>query len=132
MSTSMDIPIHDIMPLAEVPEPSIYWFSALMVMISIVFASGIIRFLIWKRSQKKSHRKLHYEALQTIDLKKPKQSAYTITKEGYFFSQDTEETAKAYQNLVTRLEPYKYAPKVAEIDEETLKYYYDYLEMVNV
>lgn len=130
MSTSMDIPIHDIMPLVEVPDMSIYWFGALIVFAVIIFISGLIGVLKWKRRQKKSQRQLHYEALQAIDLKNPKRSAYTITKEGYFFAHDTEQTAEAYQNLLTRLEPYKYAPKVPKIDEETLKYYYLYLEMV--
>lgn len=132
MSQSMDIPLHDIMPLVEVPEPSIYWFGALIVFAVIVLISGVIGVLRWKRSQKMTQRQVHYEALQNINLKNPKQSAYAITKEGYFFSHDTKQTAEAYQNLLTRLEPYKYAPKVPEIDEETLRYYYLYLEMVNV
>jgi hypothetical protein len=132
MSASLDIPLHDIMPLVEVPEPSIYWFSALIVVVCVVFASGVIWFLKWKKSKQITQRQLHYEALQNIDLKHPKESAYTISKEGYFFAHDNERTFNTYQNLFSRLEPYKYAPTVEKIDEETLGYYYLYLEIIDV
>ena len=132
MSTSIDIPLHDIMPLVEVPDTSIYWFGALMVALLVVCASGVIWFLKWKRSKKITIRQLHYEALQKIDLKNPKKSAYTISKEGYFFAHDNERTFGAYQNLFKRLEPYKYAPSVEKIDEETLGYYHLYLGIIDV
>ncbi|HEX5710366.1 MAG TPA: hypothetical protein VFX68_03405 [Sulfuricurvum sp.] len=132
MSQTIDIPLHDIMPLLDVSEPSIYWFSVLVSLGLIFFASSVILFLKWNRDQKINERQKHYEALKKIDFKNPKQSAYTITKEGYFFSHDTEQTFNAYQNLFARLEPYKYAPTVQKIDEETVTYYYGYLEMVKV
>lgn len=132
MNQSLDIPLHDIMPLVEVPDTSIYWFSALIVVVLVVFASGVIWFLKWKKSKKITQRQLHYEALQKIDLKNPKHSAYTISKEGYFFAHDNERTLGAYQNLFNRLEPYKYAPTVEKIDEETLGYYHVYLGIIDV
>lgn len=132
MSQTIDIPLHDIMPLLDVSEPSIYWFSAFVIFGLIFFASGVIWFLKWNRDQKINERQVHYEALQNIDFENPKQSAYTITKEGYFFAQDNGQTLAAYQNLFARLEPYKYAPTVQKIDEETLRYYYLYLEMVEI
>ncbi len=132
MKQSLDIPLHDIMPLVDVPDTSIYWFSALIVVGLVVFASGVIWFLKWKRSKKITQRQIHYEALQKIDLKNPKQSAYTISKEGCFFAHDNERTLGAYQNLFKRLEPYKYAPTVEKIDEETLGYYHVYLGIIDV
>jgi len=132
MSASINIPLHDIMPLVEVPDTSIYWFSALLVALLVVCASGVIWFLKWKKSKKITQRQLHYEALKKIDLKNPKQSAYTICKEGYFFAHDNERTFGAYQNLFKRLEPYKYAPTVEKIDEETLGYYHLYLGIIDV
>lgn len=132
MSASINIPLHDIMPLVEVPDTSIYWFSALLVALLVVCASGVIWFLKWKKSKKITQRQLHYEALKKIDLKNPKQSAYTICKEGYFFAHDNERTLGAYQNLFKRLEPYKYAPTVEKIDEETLGYYHLYLGIIDV
>ncbi len=132
MSASINIPLHDIMPLVEVPDTSIYWFSALLVALLVVCASGVIWFLKWKKSKKITQRQLHYEALKKIDLKNPKQSAYTICKEGYFFAHDNERTLGAYQNIFKRLEPYKYAPTVEKIDEETLGYYHLYLGIIDV
>lgn len=132
MSQSMDIPLHDIMPLVKVPDTSIYWFGALAVAGLLLFAIVVFAVLKYKRGRKINERQFHFEALKKIDLKNPKQSAYTISKEGYFFSHDNERTQGAYQNLFGRLEPYKYAPTVANIDEETLGYYYLYLEMIDV
>lgn len=132
MSASIDIPLHDIMPLVEVPDTSIYWFSVLMVVLLVVCASGVIWFLKWKKAKKITQRQLHYIALQKIDLKNPKQSAYTISREGYFFAHDNERTLGTYQNLFKRLEPYKYAPAVEKIDEETLGYYHLYLGIIDV
>ncbi|MDO9209081.1 MAG: hypothetical protein Q7T91_12605 [Sulfuricurvum sp.] len=132
MSQSVDIPLHDIMPLVEVPDTSIYWFGALVVAGLLLLALIVFALLRWKRGRKISERRLHYEALKTIDLKNPKQSAYTISKEGAFFAHDNERTLNTYQNLFARLEAYKYAPAVANIDEETLGYYHLYLEMIDV
>jgi cbb3-type cytochrome oxidase subunit 3 len=132
MKQSVDIPLHDIMPLVEVPDTSIYWFGALVVVVLIIFTSGVIWFLKWKKSKKITQRELHYEALKNIDLKNPKQSAYTICKEGYFFAHDNERTLSAYQNLFDRLAPYKYAQTVEKIDEETLGYYHLYLGIIDV
>jgi len=132
MRQSIDIPLHDIMPLVEVPDTSIYWFSALIVVGLLLFTSVVMWILKRNINKKINERKIHYEALQAIDLKDPKQSAYTISKEGYFFAHDNERTLNTYHNLFTRLERYKYAPIVDDIDEETLGYYHLYLEMIDV
>jgi len=132
MKQSIDIPLHDIMPLVDVPDTSMYWFGALIFVGLVLFISGAIVFLKWKKNQKINERQVHYEALQNIDLTNPKQSAYTMSKEGYFFAHDNERTLNTYQNLFARLEPYKYAPAVEKIDEETLGYYHLYLEMIDV
>lgn len=129
---SVDIPLYDIMPLVDVPEPSMYWFSALMVILLLIFSGGMIWFLKWKRAKNINERQLHYKALENIDLKNPKQSSYIISREGSFFAHDNGRTLNAYKNLFARLEPYKYAPKVEKIDEETMGYYYQYLEMIDV
>jgi len=132
MSQSVDIPLHDIMPLVEVPDTSIYWFGALVIGGLIVVALIVFAWLKYKRSRKINERRLHFEALKNINLKNSKESAYTISREGYFFAHDNERTLGTYQNLFTRLEPYKYAPTVATIDEETLGYYHLYCEMIDV
>lgn len=132
MSQSANIPLHDIMPLVEVPDTSIYWFGALVIAGLIVVSLIVFALLKYKRGRKIDERRLHFEALQTIDLKNPKASAYTISREGYFFAHDNERTLGTYHNLFTRLEPYKYAPTVAKIDEETLGYYHLYCGMIDV
>ncbi len=129
---SIDIPLHDIMPLVDVPDMSIYWFSALVVISLLIFTGGMMWFTQWKRAKNINKRQAHYEILQNIDLENPKQSAYIISKEALFFAYDNEQMLNGYKNLFTRLEPYKYAPTVEKIDEETIGYYYQYLEMIDV
>lgn len=129
-SSSADIPVHDIAPLLEIREYSIYWFMAL---IAIVFVIGFVlvkQIRMKKKSKEANERVQRYECFTRIDMKNPKAAAYEICKQGSFFAHDNEETRNAYQILFKRLEPYKYARTVEAIDEETLVLYVSYQKMI--
>ena len=127
-----DIPVNDIQPLVEVPDYSVYLFAGVLS-VGIIAAAAIVLFVIKKFKQRRlSERHIAFKALEEIDFSDPKRAAYTISRVGYRFAQDNERTAKAYQNLFERLEPYKYAPSVDPIDEETIGYYRLYVEMIDV
>lgn len=128
---SIDIPVNDIMPLVEVPDYSLYYFIALVVIGLAIMVSIIVVFLKKYRSRRLSERKQLYIRLGEIDFSDPKAAAYLISKIGYYFSRDNERTERAYHNLFERLEPYKYAPVVKPIDEETIGYYRLYLEIID-
>lgn len=133
MKPSMpDIPLNDIQPLVEVPDYSIYLFAGICVISLILMASLFLYLLKKLRNRRKNERNIAYEALKSIDFSDSKKAAYSISRIGYRFSKENERTAKGYQNLFERLEPYKYAPNVKPIDEETLGYYRLYLEMIDV
>lgn len=131
MNPSMsDIPLNDIQPLVEVPDYSIYLFAGVSAVI-LILAASLFLFLLKKlRNRRKNERHIAYEALKTIDFSDPKRAAYEISRIGLVFSKDNERSTKGYRNLFERLEPYKYAPHVKPIDEETLGYYRLYLEMI--
>ncbi len=129
MAQMMDIPVNDIAPLVQVHDYSIYLFGA-SVTIAFVLMLSLILFILKKwRSRHISERTRAYKALESIDLK---QAAYRISEIGRVFAHDNERTHKAYHNLFERLEPYKYAPAVEPIDQETLGYYRLYLEIIDV
>lgn len=132
MSRMVDIPVNDIAPLVEVHDYSIYLFGG-SVTIALAVTVSLILFILKKwRSRRVSERKLAYQAFASIDLRDPKRAAYRISELGRIFAGDNERTEKAYHNLFERLEPYKYAPTVESIDEETLGYYRLYLEIIDV
>lgn len=127
-----DIPLNDIQPLVEVPDYSIYLFAGVMIASLVLIAGGFFFILKKIRSRHSGERQKAYRRLESIDWSDPKRAAYTISSTGLRFASDNERTAKAYQNLFERLEPYKYAPKVEPIDDETIGYYRLYLEMIDV
>jgi hypothetical protein len=132
MSQMVDIPVNDIAPLVEVHDYSIYLFGGSIAM-SIVVTLSFILFVLKKwRNRRTSERKLAYKAFESINLSDPKHAAYRISELGRVFVHDNERTERAYHNLFERLEPYKYAPKVEPIDQETLGYYHLYLEIIDV
>jgi len=128
---SVDIPVNDIKPLVDVPDYSLYYFIGLSAIAIAVAVSAVL--FVRKRfgNRKRDERRELYAQLASIDFSNPKQAAYRISQIGHRFARDNERTEKAYQNLFERLEPYKYAPEVKPIDEETLGYYRLYLEIVD-
>ena len=132
MNRSADIPVHDIYPLVDVADYSLYYFIALVV-VGMAVMLGILFWLLKRiRNRRISGRRTAFDQLRTLDFTDPKRAAYALSEIGRLFAHDNERTAKAYQNLFERLERYKYAPRVEKIDEETLGYYRLYLEMIDV
>lgn len=128
----LNIPVHDITPLLEIPNNTYYYFLGWLcvtILISIFFAFKVIKYF---RTKKVSIRKEAYFKLSHIDFSDPKRAAYHISEFGRFFAHDNEQTSQAYLNLFERLEVYKYAPSVCKIDDETLGYYRLYLESIDV
>lgn len=131
--TSYDIPLHDIKPLMEVPDSSfviLLFISGITVIVLFSALFLLYRFIRARRSV--NLRKVHYQILQKISFADPKQAAYQITEYGRLFAGDSERLHEAYNNLVSRLERYKYRPVVDAIDDESLSYYNIYLGMIDV
>jgi len=133
MPTAPDIPLHDIKPLVEINDYSIYYLSSLIV-VGIIIVLTLLFFALkyWSKKNRYTTRKEHFRLLQDIDFSNPKTAAYAITKYGYSFSSDGERQHEAYENLLSRLAPYKYKKAVENIDSETKGYFDIYLEMIDV
>jgi hypothetical protein len=128
----MDIPVHDVAPLLEVREYSLYGFLA-VITITLLFVVVLVKQIRMRNKSKEvNERTARYENLIAIDVRNPKAAAYAIGEQGVFFSHDNKETLDLYKTLFERLEPYKYAPKVEPIDEETLAVYHAYQKLIIV
>ncbi len=128
-----DIPLHDIKPLVEIPDYSIYYFAGVVILaVALLLAALFFAWKFYKKRTDKSVRKAHYKSLENIDFSNPKAAAYAITKYGYSFKNDGARQSETYENLVARLAPFKYKKTVMQIDEETKGYYKIYLEIIDV
>ncbi len=131
--SSYDIPLHDIKPLMEVPDNSFVLLGGIIIIAALLLSGGFYLLYRFVRSrQTLNRRKVHFDALEKIDFTDPKKAAYAITDHGRIFADDSERLREAYDNLVVRLNRYKYRKRVEAVDEESRSYYKIYLGMIDV
>ncbi len=133
MQQNFDIPLHDIKPIVEVQEYSLYYLLGFSVLVVVVFLG--IAYLVYKWLQKRDAfniRKEHMKLLKNLDLSDTKKAAYAITAYGATFKDDSPRHSEMYANLHERLERYKYKKEVDKLDKETLGYFELYKEMCDV
>ena len=131
--TAQEIPIHDIKPLMEVPDSSLtFLILGLSVVFLLLFGGGYLFYKHFKKQKRINLRKEHFKALENVDFSDPKKAAYAITEHGRFFTDDAPRLKEAYENMVERLEVYKYRRNVTPINDESRSYYKIYLEMIDV
>ncbi len=128
-----DIPLHDIKPIVDVHEYSLYYFLGVSG-VAILLACGTLYLLyIWFKKRKRFNLRVeHKKLLSTLDFGDAKQAAYAITSYGATFKNDTPRHVEMYKNLSQRLEAYKYKKVVDGLDKETLGYFELYKEMCDV
>ena len=128
-----EIPIHDIKPLLEIHEYSLYYFLGLLAFGLLVL--GVIIYFVVKYIKGRNAfniRKEHFKLLEKIDLSDAKRSAYDITFYGATFKDDSPRHQEMFANLTERLEGYKYKKSVAAFDDEVKAYVDLYRGMIDV
>ena len=130
---SYDIPLHDIKPIIEVQEYSLYYLlgTAFLVLVAL----GLISYLLYMYIKKRNAfniRKEHFKLLNNLDLKNTKQSAYAITNYGLTFKDDSDRHTEMFSNITERLESYKYKKEVEQFDSEMLEFIELYKGMIDV
>jgi len=130
---SYDIPLHDIKTIVDVEEYSFYYFLA-TVGIGLVILFGIFYlFYLWyKKRNSFNIRKENFKILNNLDLTNTKKSAYDMTFYGATFKDDSDRHKQMYENLINRLEVYKYKKEVESFDSEVLGYIDLYKGMIDV
>ena len=133
MAQSYDIPLHDIKPIVEIEEYSLYYFLG-FASIAIVLVAGVAYLLyMWlKKRNRYNRRKEHFKLLNSLDLSNTKESAYAITLYGATFKNDSPRHKEMYDNLLGRLDAYKYKKEVSSFDSEVIGYIELYKGMMDV
>ncbi len=134
MMQPTQLKLHDIKPLVEIVDYSFYYFLALSVIGTVVFFGALYLLFGWLKHRKKENkRKKALEILKKIDLKKdPKQAAYQLTKYGAVFKNDDTRHKEMYENMVSKLQNYKYKKEVEPFDSETVSVINLYREICDV
>ena len=127
------IPLHDIKPIVDVHEYSLYYFLGLsFAVLLFVIAVSYLIYKWFKSKNAYNLKKEHYKLINALDLKDTKHSAYAITAYGASFKDDSDRHLEMYNNLIQRLEIYKYKKNVELFDDEVLAYIELYKEMIDV
>ncbi len=133
LNNTYDIPLHDIKPLIEIEEYSLYYFVVIVAVISvIVLALAYLLYKYFKEKKRYNKRKEHLELLGDLDFNDTKQTAYALTFYGATFQNDTPRHLKHFELMVEKLEKYKYKKSVDAFDEDTLQQINIYKEMLDV
>ena len=128
-----DIPLHDIKPLLEVQEYSLYYLLGASTLAAFILSAVIYLVLKWLKSRNAFNiRKEHFKLLNAVDISNAKKAAYDITFYGNTFSDDSPRHSEMYKNVVERLESYKYKKSVDAIDGEVVGYIELYKGMIDV
>ncbi len=130
---SFDIPLHDIKPIFEVDEYSFYYFlGAGFLALILVLGVAYLIYMLRQKRNKFNIRKEHFKLLNSLDLSDAKRSAYDVTIYGATFKNDSPRNQEMYDNLINRLEVYKYKKDVDAYDGEIIGYIELYKGMIDV
>jgi len=123
--------LREIRDLVEIPDLSFYFFIAITAVV-ILFV-GTVTYMFWQNYRKKRNTRLRravFNKLVSVDFSDSKKAAYAITRYGRFLA-DEERSKKLFDQLLPRLEKYKYTPDPPPFDPEDIKYYDLFVESVD-
>ena len=130
---NFDIPLHDIKPIVDVHEYSLYYFLGSLGVATLLLLGVIYLLYVWYKRRKAFNIRTHHaKLLNELDLSDTKKSAYAISSYGYTFKDDSQRHTEMFKNLSERLEDYKYRKSVDKFDSETLGYIELYKGMLDV
>ena len=127
-----DIPLHDIKPIVEIEEYSLYYLLGLIGLGIIILGLIVYGVYIWyKKRNAFNLRKNHLQLIHDLDLSDTKNAAYGISSYGLTFKDDSPRHKEMYENITQRLEGYKYKKDVDAFDSETLGHIEIYKDMLD-
>ena len=126
------IKIHDIKPIVEIPDYSIYLYYGL-ILFAILFGIVIIYWVYnFLKKKKDSQQKEYFKILKNINFNNQKETAYTISKYGNFMIKD-ERDMMLFEDLNNSLEEFKYKKDISNDISNEIKTKYDiFMETLNV
>ncbi|QOP43117.1 hypothetical protein FJR45_03800 [Sulfurimonas sediminis] len=128
-----EIPLHDIKPLIEIHEYSLYYLIGVSLLVVLILSGFIYLAYKWMQNRKRYNKRAeHYKKLFSLDCSNPKKAAYDLTFYGATFKDDSERHLKAYENMLEKLQRYKYKKNVEDFDTDTLHVIELYKGMIDV
>ena len=123
--------LRDIRELEPIADVSFYLFVAMILFISLIIGS-LLYMLYSRRKQaiKNLTRDEVKKRLLNVDLNNSKKAAYEITKYGRYLADD-ERSKKIFEKLQQMLHRYKFVPDAPEFDEDTIRQYNLFVEVVD-
>ncbi|SFP75684.1 hypothetical protein [Hydrogenimonas thermophila] len=124
-----ELPIRDIKPLLPIPDISIYFFIVIVGITIVVFIAVLIFIWKWWQKHKTSNPRIEWlRELDRMDYSNSKKVAYIMTKYGRLLAED-KRREEILEQLIPRLEKYKYKKDVPPLDDETKRYIKLFIEM---
>lgn len=133
MQETKALVLHDIADIVVVQEYSLYYLIALVVVsLCILSILGLYLSKVFKESEYAKQRKKYLHILQTLELEDTKNTAYSLSKYGFFFKEESKELEEAYTQMHEALESYKYKKNVDAFDMQTLSCIKEFKELLHV
>ena len=126
-----NLTLRDIRALEPIDDISLYLFIIAVVFVSLIIGALLYKLFSTMRARKKEDlRKEVLQRLKDIEFDDPKDAAYKITKYARFLADD-ERSKRMLEQLLPRLEKYKFIKDVPEFDDESIQYYNLFLKSVD-
>lgn len=124
-----ELKIHDIKPLVEVPDYSLYIFIFILLAIALLLVFSL--YLLYKKfkNEKKKQQKNFIQKIKNIDLSESKPAAYEITHYIDLISKNEQQTTLA-NALKNELDQYKYKKEVEAFNQSTLSLYKKFTDVL--
>ncbi len=114
------IKIHDIKPIIEIPDFSVYLYYGLLFLVFVVICLIIHGQNKVLKPKIKTKEMFWYEKLQSLDFDNPKQTAYDISKYGRYLAKE-ERQVRLIDELTSELSSYKYKKEIPIILTQEIK-----------
>jgi flagellar biosynthesis/type III secretory pathway M-ring protein FliF/YscJ len=126
-----NLTLRDIRSLEPIDDISLYLFIIAIVFVSLIIGALLYKLFSTMRARKKEVlRKEVLQRLKDIEFDDPKDASYKITKYARFLADD-EQSKRMLEQLLPKLEKYKFIKNVPEFDDESIRYYNLFLKSVD-
>ncbi len=126
-----NLTLRDIRALEPIDDISLYLFILAIVFVSLIIGALLYKLISTMRTRKKENlRKEVLQRLKDIEFENPKEAAYKITKYARFLATD-ERSERMLEQLLPKLEKYKFIKDPPEFDDESINYYNLFLKSVD-
>ena len=126
-----NLTLRDIRALEPIDDISFYLFIIAIIFVSLIIGALLYKLISTIRERKREDlRKEVLQRLKDIEFDDPKEAAYKITKYARFLATD-ERSERMLEQLLPKLEKYKFIKNVPEFDDEAIQYYNLFLKSVD-